>query len=148
MHSIFLPGDVAEQFLAKGHQRVQVIASFEGNTLKFHAAIQQWQGRHVITFGKKNQKALGVFPNDYFQRHLLEDRSKYGVEIPEELGAVLEADPEASEIFEGFTGGKKRSVIYMIAGYATSQTRIDKSLILCANLKMGIRKTTDLLKPR
>ncbi len=146
MHSIYIPDEIAGQFLEKGFQRVQVIASFEGRSLRFHAALQKWKGRQVITFGQKNQKALGVFPNDYFEIQLTEDHSRYGVELPEELEAVLEGDPEALELFEGFTDGKKRSIIYMIARYATSQTRIDKSLLLCTNLKKGIRKTADLLK--
>ena len=66
--------------------------------------------------------------------------------MPEELQAVLEADPEAFEIFESFTEGKIRSLIYTIARYKNSQTRIDKSIVLTENLRRGIRDPRDLFK--
>ena len=96
--------------------------------------------------GKKNQKALGVFPNDYFTLQFFEDTTKYGVELPEELEAVLISDYDAFQIFESFTEGKKRGIIYSISRYKTSQTRIDKSLLLCENLKRGIRDNSALLR--
>ncbi|WP_161991923.1 YdeI/OmpD-associated family protein [Flagellimonas algicola] len=75
-----------------------------------------------------------------------EDTSKYGVEMPEELEAVLSTDMDAETIFESFTDGKKRSIIYMISGYKNSQTRIDKSLLLCENLKRGVKDNKALLE--
>ena len=99
-----------------------------------------------MMFGKRYQKELGVFPNDYFQLQFFEDTSKYGVEMPEELDAVFLSDYDAFTIFESFTPGKKRGIIYMIARYKNSQTRIDKSLLLCENLKKGIRDPRMLLK--
>ncbi|QBA64481.1 YdeI/OmpD-associated family protein [Muriicola soli] len=77
---------------------------------------------------------------------LSENLTPYGVEMPEELQAVLQSDEDANAIFEGFTDGKKRSIIYMILRFKNSQTRIDKSILLCENLKKGINKPADLLK--
>ena len=145
-HSLIIPDAHALPFVEKGLSRVRVVANFEGSTLNFHAALQKYQGQFVMTFGKRYQKELGVFPNDYFELQLFEDDSKYGVEMPEELQAVLEADPEAFEIFESFTEGKIRSLIYTIARYKNSQTRIDKAIILTENLKHGVRDPRDLFK--
>ena len=145
-HTIVLPKDVVQPFLDNGLSRVQVHAEFGDKEIYFHAAILGWQGNHIITFGKKNQKVLGVFPNDYFTIQLLEDLSKYGADMPEELEAVLASDPEAFHIFERLTAGKKRSIIYMIGRYASPQTRINKALILCRNLRAGVRITRELLK--
>lgn len=146
-HSIVIPDEHALLFLDKGHQRIRVSAEFEGKSITFHAALQKYNERYVITFGKRYQKQLGVFPNDYFQLQFFEDTSKYGVEIPEELEAVLMEDQEARNIFHSFTDGKIRSIIYMISRYKNSQTKIDKSLILAENLKRGIRDQRELLKP-
>ena len=145
-HSICLPEEALRPFLEGKHSRVLVRVRFEGKTLKFHAALQRYQGNWQISFSKRKQKVLGVYPGDYFHLQLFEDQSRYGVDIPEELEAVLISDPEAREIFEGFTPGKKRSIIYAIAAYARSQTRIDKSLLLCDNLRNGIRINANLLK--
>lgn len=145
-HSLVIPDEIAQSFVEMGHKRVKVTARFEGKTLSFHGAIQKIEGAYCMIFGKKYQKALGVFPNDYFQLQFYEDITTYGVEMPEELEAVLLSDKEAFTIFESFTAGKKRGIIYMILGYKNSQTKIDKSLLLCENLKRGIRKNPELLK--
>ncbi|MFD0861373.1 YdeI/OmpD-associated family protein [Sungkyunkwania multivorans] len=146
MHAIDLPESIVTPFIDAGQQRVRVIATFEGKSIEFHAALQKYQGRYRLTFGKSKQKQLGLFPSDYFQLQLFEDHSKYGVDVPEELAAVLETDTEAYKIFESFTPGKKRSIIYMIARFKNSQTRIDKALLLCENIKRGIRDHREILK--
>ena len=141
-HSLVIPEDIAEDFLEAGHTRVKVLAHFQNNSVEFHAAVQKDQiGRYRITFGRSLQRELGVFTNDYFSLQFLEDQTKYGVEIPEEMEAVLFSDPVALEAFESLTAGRKRSLIYAVKKYKNSQTRIDKSLLLCENLKRGI---TDL----
>ena len=145
-HSLIIPEQYALPFSEKGQGRVRVQAKFEGHTLNFHAALQKYQGQFVMTFGKRYQKELGVFPNDYFELQLFEDNSRYGVEMPEELEVVLQGDPEAHRIFESFTAGKIRSLIYVIARYKNSQTRIDKSIILAENLKRGIREPRELFR--
>ncbi len=143
---ILLPEKIVLPFLEKGLKRVQVEAKFEGNTISFHGAIQRRGDGYFMMFGKKNQKTLGIFPNDYFTIQFFEDRTKYGVFMSEELDAVLMSDVAASQIFEGLTDGKKRGIIYMISRYKGAQTRIDKSLLLCENLKKGIRDNRHLLK--
>ncbi len=145
-YGIVLPPKIIAPFLESGKKRVKVEATFDGKTITFHGAIQRRGDFHFMMFGKNYQKALNVFPNDYFQLQFFEDTSKYGVEISEELEAVLLSDHDAFEIFESFTDGKKRGIIYMISKYKGSQTRIDKSLLLCENLKNGIRDNRELLK--
>jgi len=145
-YALLLPENIIAPFLEKNLKRVRVKAIFEEKELSFHGAIQKRNGLHYMMFGKRYQKELGIFPNDYFQLQFFEDDSKYGVEMPEELDAVLVSDYDAFQIFDSFTDGKKRGIIYAIARYKTSQTRIDKSILLCENLKRGVRHNLDLLK--
>ncbi len=145
-HSIIVPDTIVKVFLDYGHKRVITKITFENKSVTFHAALQKYQNRYHITFNKANQKKLGVFPTDYFTVELSEDVSKYGVEMPEEFDAVLQSDPEAFEIFEGLTDGKKRSLIYYILKIKNSQNRIDKALIITENLKRGIRDNRELIK--
>ncbi len=147
IHTVTVPKTIVQTFLDAGQKRVKVQASFEGKSISFHAALQKKGEMHVIMFSKNNQKALGIFPNDYFTFQLFKDDTKYGVEVPEEFDAVIMSDYDAFQIFENLTPGKKRGIIYMIARYKNSQTRIDKSLVLCENLKKGVREAKDLLKP-
>jgi hypothetical protein len=99
-----------------------------------------------MMFGKRYQKELGIFPNDHFKLQFFEDTSKYGVAMPEELEAVFLSDFDAFKIFESLTDGKKRGIIYAITRFKNTQTRIDKSLVLCENLKRGIRDVRIVLK--
>lgn len=145
-YALLLSDKIIKPFLDKNQKRVKVIARFEDKEISFYGAIQKRGDHHYMMFGKRYQKELGVFPNDYFQIQFFKDTSKYGVEMPEELEAVLLSDFDAYEIFDSFTNGKKRGIIYEISRYKNTQTKIDKSLILCENLKRGIRENVKLLK--
>lgn len=145
-YSLILSEEIVEPFIKMKSRRVKAVAKFEGKELVFHAAIQKIHGQHCMMFGKRYQKELGLFPNDIFELQFFEDTSKYGVEVPEEFEAVMISDYEAYQIFESFTDGKKRGLIYGISRYKNSQTKIDKTLILCENLKRGIKDPRELFK--
>ncbi|MBT8181177.1 MAG: YdeI/OmpD-associated family protein [Eudoraea sp.] len=145
-HALLLPYSNIRQFIINNLKRVRVIATFEGKTIEFYGALQKRNNDYYLIFGKTNQKALGVYPNDYFEIQLFEDSSEYGVDMPEELHAVLISDLEAYNIFKDFTGGKKRSIIYTIKRYRRSETRIEKSILLTNNLKKGITDLRVLFK--
>lgn len=147
-HSIILPESPLQPFLENEHARVMAIASYQGKSVTFHTALKQYQGTYRATFGKRLQKEIGLDPKAAFELQLLEDTSKYGVEVPEEFEAVMESDPEAFEIFESFTDGKKRSLIYFVKRFTVSQTRIDKTLLITDRLKLGVRDTRDLVKAK
>jgi len=146
-YSLLLPEEIVLPFVENKMKRVKVKASFREKEISFHAAIQKRHEHYYMMFGKRYQKELGVYPNDYFQLQLFEDTSKYGVEMPEELDAVLLSDYDAYEIFESLTDGTKRGVIYTIIRYKNVQTRIDKALLLCENLKRGVRDRMKLFSP-
>lgn len=146
-YSLQLPDEIVLPFVEKKMKRIKVKASFQEKEISFHGAIQKRNGNYYMMFGKRYQKELGVFPNDYFQMQFFEDTSKYGVEMPEELDAVLLSDYEAFEIFESLTDGTKRGLIYTVIRYKNVQIRIDKSLILCENLKRGVRDRLKLFSP-
>ncbi|MDT0607126.1 YdeI/OmpD-associated family protein [Croceitalea rosinachiae] len=145
-HSLILSQKIVEPFIKKKFKRVRAVAKFEGRELTFHAAIQKIHGQYCMMFGKRYQKELGIFPNDIFKLQFFEDTSKYGVEVPEEFEAVMLSDYDAYQIFESLTDGRKRGLIYTITRYKNSQTKIDKTLLLCENLKRGIRDPKELFK--
>ena len=110
-YSLLLPMGIIQPFLDKNIKRVKVKASFEEKEWVFHTGLQKRNSNYNMMFGKRYQKELGIFPNDYFQMQFFEDDSKYGVEMPEELEAVLLSDHKALQIFESFTSGKQRGII-------------------------------------
>lgn len=145
--SVILPQESITKFIEGKHKRVKVKATFEDKSIEFHAQLKyEKTGLHRIYFSKAKQKELGIFMNDYFTLQIFEDTSKYGVEMSEDLEAVLLSDYEAFTIFEGLTPGKQRSIIYAISRYKSSQMRVDKSILLCNNLKRGIKDPKMWLK--
>ena len=147
-HGLIIPDEVASPFREGGHSRVAISASFEDRTISFHGKLHYYQNRFLISFGKRYQKDLGVDKSDFFMLQLSENQSKYGVEMPEEFQAVLDSDIEAYEGFESLTDGKKRSLIYYVTRFKSSQTRIDKALIISENIKLGITDGKELVKDR
>lgn len=144
-HSVLLPEAVVTPFLEKGQKRAVVVATFEDQRIRFHAALQKRKGSYWIMFSKRHQKALGIFPNDYFRLHLEEDQTEFGAEMPPELEEVFYQDPEAHQLFRGLSPGACRSVIYGVARYKTAQRRVDLALDICERLKMGIRSGRELV---
>ena len=147
-YHLIIPQNIGDAFAEKNQSRVKVEAEYKDNSISFYAALKKDKGSddYRMMFGKRYQKELGVFQNDYFEMQLFEDTSKYGVEMPEELDAVLLSDYEAYQIFESFTAGKQRSIIYTIIRIKNSQSRIDKSIIMCDNLKRGVTNPMELFK--
>ncbi|MDC7993810.1 YdeI/OmpD-associated family protein [Altibacter sp. HG106] len=145
-HSVRLPEDLLRPFLDENHSRLKAVAMYKGRSVSFHTAIKKYQGSYGATFGKRLQKAIALEPEAEFQLQLFEDTTKYGVDVPQEFSAVMESDPEAFAIFETFTDGKKRSLIYFVKRFTVSQTRIDKSLLIADRLKLGVRNTRDLVE--
>ena len=146
-HSVIIPEAHALPFYEAKEQRVVVTASYKDNQTQLHAALKRDRsGTFWIMFSQQHQKTLNLPGGTNFTMQLSKDTSKYGVDMPEELQAVLDTDPIAFEIFESFTAGKKRGLIYGILRYKNSQTRIDKSLILTENLKRGVTDNQLLFK--
>ncbi len=147
-YHLFIPKDIFEPFAKAKQSRVKVKAFHNDTSIEFYAAInkEKRSGNYSMMFSKRYQKELGVFQNDYFELQLLEDTSKYGVEMPEELEAVLLSDYDAYQIFERFTAGKQRSIIYTILRIKNQQSRVDKALLLCDNLKRGVTNPMEMFK--
>ncbi|WP_299668026.1 YdeI/OmpD-associated family protein [uncultured Polaribacter sp.] len=146
--NIFIPNKIFAPFAAKKMNRVKVKIWFQTHKIEFYAAVKKDKnsGDYKMMLSKQKQKALGVSLGDEFEMQIFEDTSKYGVEMPEELEAVLMSDYDAYKIFEELTAGKKRSIIYGIIRYKKSQQKIDKALVMCENLKRGIRNPMELFK--
>lgn len=147
-YHLYIPSEIVEEFPKEKRNRFKIKFKHGNKELEVFAALRKDKNTadYRMMFSNANQKKLGLFQNDYFEMQLLEDTSKYGVDMPEELDAVFKSDFEAFEIFEALTAGKKRSIIYFIKRIKNTQTRIDKALIMCNNLRRGITEQKWLFK--
>ncbi len=148
IYAILIPKEAYQSFAEKKMNRVKVSACYQEKTINFYAAVKKDKVSedYKMMFSKQKQKELGLTLGNKFTVQLFEDTSKYGVEIPEELEAVLLSDYEAYVIFESLTKGKQRSIIYYILRLKNIQKRIDQSLLLCENLKRGNTQNKELFQ--
>lgn len=137
IYNIYIPYEIYVPFANKKMSRVKVEITSAIKTIAFYAAVKKDKnsGDFKMMFSKAKQKELDLSLGYEFTIQLFEDTSKYGVEMPEELEAVLMSDYDAYEIFESLTKGKQRSIIYGVIRFKSSQQKIDKALIMCENLK-------------
>lgn len=129
---ITVPKEVVE---AVGGIGTRLLCSINGNE-QFHCGlVSKGSGTAYITVNKKNQKKWEL-PVDSELTAVIElDHSKYGMELSEELEALLEQDREGFELFENLTPGQQRYIIYYVSQVKSSQKRIDRAILLITNLK-------------
>lgn len=147
-YHLYLPEKQVTPIL-NDEKRAKINVTFKNKTISFFAAfrIDKDSGDYKMMFSNAKQKELGIELNDDITVQLFEDNSKYGVEMPEELDAVLLSDFEAYQIFESLTSGKQRSIIYYIKRLKGVQKKVDQALLLCENLKRGNTQNKELFQP-
>lgn len=142
-----LPEKHAKPFVEAYGKRAKIHATANDKSIQFYAHLKkEATGDYRIFFSKAKREELAVAVGDLVTFQLFKDESKYGVEVPEALDAVLLSDYEAFEIFEKLTPGKQRSIIYAIKRIKNVQTQVDKSILMTENLKRGIKDVMLLFK--
>ncbi len=120
----------------------------EVNDYRFHCAIQKSKAiGYYIGIGKDIYKGIDLPTNTTVAIKLVEDRTKYQMELPEEFEYILSTDGEGELLFDSLTPGRQRGLIHYVLKAKQSQTRIDRSLRIIENLKLGFRDPKDLIKP-
>lgn len=114
---------------------------------EFHCAVMpRKSGGHTITVGKKLRKRGALEAGEMYEIVLSRDESEYQMEMPEELKAVLETDPEAMTRFKALTPGKQRGIMHLVGEAKRVDTRINRALKVVENLKRGATNPRDYLK--
>jgi len=127
-----VPAEVARDFKSKEIRRITCGVN---NTQAFHAALMpQGLGQTMILMSKERCKISGFLPGDLLDVTLVEDRSKYGMEMPEELVFILQENPDVYELFEALTPGKKRNLIHTVNSVKSPDIRIRKALVVSEHL--------------
>lgn len=146
MHFLHVPEEVRQYF--PGKYPMRMVAALE-NGFRFPCALMSRKDdSFYMLFGPAARKASKALPGDSVSISLAADTSKYGMIMPEEMEAVLETDAEALAIFDDLLPGRQRNLIHHVSKAKGSQTRIDRSLVIAENLKMGIRDPRELIRKK
>lgn len=132
-YGVLVPTEILEKLPKKGRFRTKG----KMNGANFNLAIQnsKTHGKFLTVSADllKNSKAKINEPIPIF----FELCSTEDLEIPEEFLVALEQDSDASEIFNTFTIGMKRSLSHYVSTAKLIDTRIKRSLELVAKIKSG-----------
>jgi hypothetical protein len=133
MHYLFIPPEIIEK--TGGSFSKRLICTVNGKESWQCGFMALGEGNAYISITNKRMKTLGVKEGDEVKVRLEEDTSKYGMEMCEELEAVLNDDPEGLERFENLTPGKQRYILQYVKTVKNTDKRIERALMLIGNLK-------------
>ncbi|MGV3589949.1 MAG: YdeI/OmpD-associated family protein [Adhaeribacter sp.] len=134
MHYLEVPAEILQQLGGKFNMRllctVNQKLTFQGGLMVLG------QGNAYISINNKRLKQLGVKHGDVVQVTLQEDKSQYGMDMPEELAELLQQDNIGRERFDQLTPGRQRYIIHYVSAVKNTQLRIDRAILLIENLKL------------
>lgn len=132
-HYISVEASVGERFEKKNGSR-RVVCKIN-NAEEFQCALIPWEGIFTVIVNKAKRDKLKIVAGDKITVELMQDESKYGLPMPEELQEVLNQDPEGDDIFHSLTPGKQRSMLYFIGKIKDIDKRIHTALVFLEHLK-------------
>lgn len=128
---IVVPDEVMERIDKKG--RIRVKGTMNG--VAFALAIQNLKtGERFFSVSAPMRKAAKIQLSVPVQvEFVLVDENQ--LDVPEELTAVLEEDPEGKAVFEQLTVGYRRSLIHYITSVKNVDSRIKRAIQLVQKAK-------------
>jgi hypothetical protein len=133
LHHVVVPSKIVDKVGGIGTRLMVSINEHK----PFHGGmVALGEGATYITINKKRLKEFGVDLGDEVSVTVELDKSKYGMEVPEELEALLEQDEEGARRFGNITPGQQRYIIHYVSQVKSSQKRIDRAIMLINNLKL------------
>ena len=126
-----VPKDIAELLIEDGKRRV--ICTLDEDKV-FQCAIMRANGLYFINVGKPLRQKFNLKLGQKFNIVMAKDESEYGMEIAEELEALLNQDDLFSTQFHALTPGKQRSLMYIVLKLKAADKRIVKSLAIAEHL--------------
>jgi hypothetical protein len=132
MQHIYVPASIAQKIRDEYGERIICILN---NSITIQCAIRPYgEGNYVIHINKQICKKLQLAQGTPVNCAIEPDTSEYGLPVPEEFAAVLEADPQAAALFEALTPGRKRTLLYLAGSVKNSDKRIYRSLKILQHL--------------
>lgn len=143
IHFFVVETKTVEHFLTGKNKRV--VCTFEVAS-KIHAAIlTKKELGYYIRLGKSTIKKLNDKAGDTIKVSIATDPTPFQFELPEERAEVLATDLQANAIFEKFSPGNQRSIIYLVSLLKSTEKRIERALRIAEKLKAGISSARKMI---
>jgi len=130
---VMVPEEIKDWFL---DQDIKRLICTVNDDFTWHAALMpKGGGQYFILLNSEIRKKKLLTAGSDVKVSLVEDDSKYGIPLPEEMEELLYQDPEGEKIFHSLTMGKQRSLLHLIGKPKSSSKRLEKALVILDHLK-------------
>ncbi len=123
---------VAEQLIDGENRRIKCRIA---DKIDIQSSFMPYLDGYFILINQKIITRLGLKLGDSFSIKIEKDTSEYGMEMPDELQALLDQDDDGNEYFQNLTPGKQRNLIYIINQVKNTDSRLTKALAIVDHLK-------------
>lgn len=124
-HYVRVPANVTAFFGSKG--RVRVLGTMNGVAVD-RALIPDGEGGHVIVVGTDVRKKTKAEEGKKVVIDVYRNPTPDEIDIPEELAAAIEMEPEAIRKFAKMTPGMKRNMAYWVNSGKLPETRAKRAV--------------------
>jgi len=133
LYYIVVPPEIAVRFTTGKPVRIVCLL---GGVCERHGAVRsRGNGSFVVGFGKEVVAKAGLLLGYDYTIDIWKDDDDYGLEPCEEFLEVLEQDPEAKAVWDGFKPGRKRSLLIYLNQPKSENSRIKRALEMAHKFK-------------
>jgi hypothetical protein len=126
----------------------RVLLTFS-RTAKLHSSVRPRKNDTSFFYiGKKILKELNFKTGEKISVTIKADDSEFQFEDSPELREVINTDKHAAKVFNKLTSGNKRSLIYLVNRFKSSDKRIETALHICNCLKVNITSAQKIVKTK
>ncbi|MFF1829989.1 YdeI/OmpD-associated family protein [Paenarthrobacter sp. NPDC058040] len=130
---IVVPEDIVEA-LGAG-KRPPVVVTMNGQS--YRSSIAVMGGKYMVGVSSANRELTGVSSGDTLEVGLEVDTQPRVVEVPDDLAAALEAEPDAKAFYATLNYSAQRRYVEPIGDAKTDETRARRVAKVVADLKAG-----------
>lgn len=111
--------------------------------IEWHCSLWSDESTFYLHVHAQLLKKLKAFEGEELELTLKKDNSEYQAPFPEEWQEILWSDPDAKVYFDALTPGGKRTILFYLNRFKSSEKRIEWGLSIAEKLKEG---ETDLMR--
>jgi hypothetical protein len=130
---IVVPEDVVRALHAG--KRPPVIVTINGHS--YRSSIAVMSGKYMVGVSSANRKLTGAAAGDTVDVNLEVDTQPRVVEVPSDLAAALDAEPEARAFYASLNFSAQRRYVEPIGDAKTEETRTRRIAKVIEDLKAG-----------
>ena len=127
-----VPSEVVQYFL--GEKQKRFICKLN-DLLEYNCAFMpRGEGEYFVLVNREISKKLNLEIGSEVSVQLREDKSEYGMPVPQEMIDLFGEDDEFYQLFNGLTPGKQRNLLYLVGKPKSKEARVKKAVVICNHL--------------